>query len=167
MKTRGFEKISLSQFSKDFASYSSICSYDDLKLPVRGTTNSAGYDFIAPFDFVLEPNMIIKIPTGIKVYMLEDEWLAIIDRSSVGFKYNVRLCNQIAVIDHDYYNNIGNEGHMFVALQNEGVEQWVVKKGEAYVQSLFMKYLKADNDVIINQVREGGIGSTNGGDIDG
>ena len=33
-------------------------------------------------------------------------------RSSMGFKYNVRLCNQVGIVDSDYYNNPDNEGHM-------------------------------------------------------
>ena len=38
------------------------------------------------------------------VYMEDDEVLLLLDRSSMGFKYNVRFCNQVGVIDADYYN---------------------------------------------------------------
>lgn len=162
MKIRGLELISEKQFNKDFKDYD--IDYNSLELPIRGTNKSAGYDFIAPFDFILEPNEIIKIPTGVKVYMLDDECFALLDRSGVGFKYNVRLCNQIGIIDADYYNNENNEGHMYFALQNEGSKPWVVKRGEAYGQGIFLKYLLADNDKVKYEERKGGLGSTNGGD---
>lgn len=48
--------------------------------------------------------------------MNEDEVLFLIVRSSMGFKYNVRLCNQVGIIDKDYYNNIDNEGHIFIKI---------------------------------------------------
>lgn len=44
--------------------------------------------------------------------MNEDEMLMIVVRSSQGFKYNVRLCNQVGIIESDYYNNETNEGHL-------------------------------------------------------
>ena len=41
--------------------------YDNIKLPVRATSGSAGYDFFTPYNFTLPPNKTIKIPTiGIK-----------------------------------------------------------------------------------------------------
>ena len=48
------------------------------------------------------------------------EILLLIERSSQGFKYNMRMCNQVGVIDKDYYNNQKNEGHIFIKLYNEG-----------------------------------------------
>ena len=68
-------------------------------------------------------------------------------RSSMGFKYNVRLCNQVGDIDADYYNNIDNEGHIWLKIQNEGNEIFRLKKGEAIVQGLFFKYLTTKSDM--------------------
>ena len=79
----------------------------------------------------------------------------------MGFKYNVRMCNQVGVIDADYYNNNDNEGHMWIKIQNEGDKDYIVKKGDAMIQGIFMKYLKVDNEEIIENERIGGIGSTN------
>ncbi len=159
MKARGFEKIGLEQFKNDFNELD--VNYEDLILPRRSTKVSAGYDFFAPFDFILKPNDIIKIPSGIKVYMQNDEYLAIFVRGSVGFKYNVRLCNQTGIIDADYYNNPSNEGHIFIALKNEGDKDWIIKKGDKIVQGIFCKYLLVDNDNAIDKERAGGFGSTN------
>ena len=154
---RKFEKISEKEYEKVLKEK---CSYDDIKLPIRSTKHSAGYDFISPFSFELNPGETIKVPSGIKVIMNEDEFLAILVRSSMGFKYNVRLCNQVGIIDSDYYNNPDNEGHMFIALKNEGEKVFKVEKGEKYAQGIFQKYLLTDDDEA-NGERLGGFGSTN------
>ena len=141
---RKFEKISFEQFKKDIKDDKNL--YDEYILPKRGTKNAAGYDFYSLYDYTLKPGEIMKIPTGIKVCMEEDDVLFLIDRSSMGFKYNVRMCNQVGVIDADYYNNSNNEWHIWIRIQNEGDKDYVVKKGDAIIQGVFIKYLKVDNE---------------------
>ena len=70
-------------------------------------------------DITIKRNEIVKIPTGIKISLEDGEFLGIFVRSSMGFKYNVRMCNQVGIIDGDYYNNPDNEGHMWIKLQNQ------------------------------------------------
>lgn len=157
---RKFEKISFEQFQKDVEDNKSL--YESYHLPQRKTMASAGYDFEALYDFVLAPGESKTFPTGVKVQMNEDEVLFCMVRSSMGFKYNVRLKNQIGVIDKDYYNNESNEGHIFVALQNEGKESYIVKRGDSIFQAVFLSYLKTDDDNSLSK-RISGIGSTNKG----
>lgn len=156
---RGFEKISFKQFEQDIVNNEEI--YKEYNIPTRSTKTSAGYDFYAIEDFVIKPGEIKKIPTGIKAYMKDDEVLMIFVRSSMGFKYNVRLCNQVGIIDGDYYDNESNEGHIWVALQNHGTKPYTVKAGEAFAQGIFNKFLTVDNEHEINKSRTGGLGSTN------
>ena len=152
MNERYFEKISFKQFCNDIKDDKNL--YDSYNLPKRSTKHSAGYDFIALEDFEIKPNEIKKIPTGIKSKFNEDEFLMIVVRSSMGFKYNVRMCNQVGIIDCDYYNNESNEGHIWVALQNEGDKVFEVKKGDKICQGIFLKYLTT-NDDIATDVRTG------------
>lgn len=160
---RKFEKISFEQFKKDIKD--DINLYESYNIPVRKTKYSAGYDFESLYDFTLKSGEVRKFPLGIKVCMNEDEALFIMDRSSAGFKYNVRLTNQIGVIDYDYYNNESNEGHMYVSLQNHGDKDWVVRKGDSICQGIFVKYLKVDDEKEVTTKRTNGFGSTNkGGD---
>ena len=156
---RHFEKISFEQFSKDVENSREL--YDSYNLPVRKTKLSAGYDFESLFDFTLKPGEIIKLPLGIKVCMNDDEVFMLYVRGSQGFKHNVRSCNQVGVIDADYYNNETNEGHMFVRLQNHGDKDYVIKKGDAICQGIFMKYLTVDDEGEIEETRKSGFGSTN------
>ena len=153
---RKFEKVSIDEFSK----YYDKTLYEEYDLPKRMTSHSAGYDFFAIEGFTIKPGEIKKIPTGYKATFGSDEMLMILVRSSMGFKYNVRMTNQVGIIESDYYNNIDNEGHMFVSLQNEGDIDFVVKKGEGYAQGIFTKFLICDDDVTTNE-RQGGLGSTN------
>ena len=76
----------------------------------------------------------------------KDEVLLLIVRSSMGFKYNIRLCNQVGIIDADYYNNKDNEGHIWIRIQNEGDKEVYLKKDEAIVQGIFLKHLTTASD---------------------
>lgn len=159
MKQRGFEKISREQFDKDFINIG--ITYEELKLPKRATAKSAGYDCYSPCDIYLKPNEEINLPTGIKSYMLDDEVLLAFPRSGHGFKYYIRLANTQGVIDADFYNNEGNEGNIRVKIRNEGNKNFSIKKGDAFCQFIFQKYLLADGDDFTGDERKGGIGSTN------
>lgn len=151
MNDRYFEKISFDQFKKDICD--DINLYNSYNIPERKTASSAGYDFLALNDFILKPKETIKIPTGIKAKYPSDEFLMLVVRSSMGFKYNVRMCNQVGIIDADYYNNKENEGHIWIALQNQGDKDYEVKKGDGICQGIFMKYYTC-NDIVENK-REG------------
>jgi len=159
---RKFEKISFKQFAKDL----SEGDYNSILLPVRKTKRSAGYDFISFLDITIKPGEVAKIPTGIKISLEDDEFLGIFVRSSMGFKYNVRMCNQVGIIDSDYYNNIDNEGHIWIKLQNHGDKDYIIKKGDAFAQGIIMKYLVCDDDNSLGD-RIGGIGSTDRRDNNG
>jgi len=149
---RDFEKISFEQFCKDVCNDKKM--YDNYKLPIRDSKSTAGYDIYLLEDLELKPNDIIKLPTGIKSYFNDDEVLLIVVRSSMGFKYNIRLVNQVGVIDADYYNNENNEGHIFIKIQNEGEQTVSFKAGEAIAQGIFLKYLTTKSDMDLGLKRE-------------
>ena len=171
-KKRGFKKISIEQwlidgfstnrFDGDNGTDLLTLLYNDIKLPKRGTKHSGGYDVFAPFEITLQPNESIKVPTGIKAYMLEDEVVYGHVRSSMGFKYALRLMNTTAIGDSDYFDNENNEGHYWLAIRNEGDKVVHIEKGEAFAQFVFHKYLITDDDSFDEgETRVGGIGSTN------
>lgn len=155
---RKFEIISINQFNKDFKDINT--KYEDIIIPKRSTKFSAGYDFYIPYDLTIKKDEVVLIPTGIKVMLNTDEFLGIYIRSSLGFKYNLRMCNQVGIIDSDYYNNPSNEGHIFVKLKNEGDNDIILKKYDRYVQGIIQKYYIVDNEKEIEDIRVGGIGSS-------
>lgn len=163
MRTRGFEKVSFDEFQKTFSNKIENLreAYELLTLPVRETKGSAGYDIKTLFAFSLVPNESIIVPTGLKAYMAVNEFLAIVNRSSLGIKHGIMLKNQIGIIDQDYYNNNDNEGHFKIGLINMGRDVWHCEKGSAIAQAIFLNYNTVDNEMPCERIREGGIGSTN------
>lgn len=179
-----FEKVSFEQFKKDWLDTfydindSSIGVdkienkirniYDNIKLPKRSTSGSAGYDVFSPIDFEMYHNESIKIPTGIRCVIQSDWFLALFPRSGQGFKYGVHLANSTAIIDADY-SGAKNEGHIFVKLVNDSVlteddlidskNHFSVKAGQAFCQGIFLPYgVTVDDNT--DGVRVGGLGST-------
>ena len=155
---RKLEKISFEQFKKDIKD--DIELYESYNIPKRATKTSAGYDFEVLEDYVIKPDEMVKIPTGIKVCMNDNEAFLLFVRSSMGFKYNIRLCNQVGIIDSDYYNNSDNEGHMWFKIQNEGTERVTLNKGQRFGQGVFIEYKTIDDEEEITKERTGATGST-------
>lgn len=155
-----FEKVSNEQFSKDLKLLLDIEEnlYDYIIIPKRATKGSAGYDFYSPIDFVLKPNDSIKIPTGIRCKINDEYVLQLYPRSSLGFKYQMCLLNTTGIIDSDYYYS-DNQGHIIVAIINRGSKVLEIKKGDRFVQGIFLKYYLAQEDEVKHD-RNGGFGST-------
>lgn len=166
-KVAQFEKVSYEQFKKDWINTFDSFSeddikkiYNDIKLPKRATTGSAGYDFYIPVGIEIHPNSTVKIPTGIRV-KIDDGWvLKIYPRSGLGFKYRLQLDNTVGIIDSDYYSS-DNEGHIFIKITNDTNENKVVNinRGNGFAQGIFVEYgITYDDEA--NEKRNGGFGST-------
>ena len=152
MKIRGFEKV-----SDKFRKYPNV----DIQLPKRGDSRSAGYDFYAPCDIVLQPNESILVFSDVKAYMEDDEVLLLFVRSSIGIKKGLVLSNGTGIIDSSYYNNPSNDGNIGIALKNTTDKIVEIKQGERIIQGIFVKYLTTDDDYVLYENRIGGIGSSN------
>lgn len=161
-----FQKISKDRFIDDAADLGLELNYEDIIMPKRATSGSAGYDFFALHDFTIKPGEEIKLMTGIKAEFPRLVTLMLFPRSGHGFKNFIRLANTVGIIDSDYYNNKGNEGHIFIKLRNEGSSDFTIKKGTAFAQGVFVPYLQTDEDLYKDENGEsterfGGFGSTN------
>jgi dUTP pyrophosphatase len=145
-----FEKVSYKQFKNDWIDKMGYYTekfikdiYNNIQLPRRSTTGSAGYDFFAPSNLSILSNDYLTIPTGIRC-KIDDGWvLTAYPRSGHGFKYGIKLANTVGVIDSDYYN-AKNEGHIFVKLVNESVvgehKDFSVNSGDAIFQGIFLPF---------------------------
>jgi dUTP pyrophosphatase len=92
--------------------------------------------------------------------MEHNEVLQLYIRSSLAIKYGMQIDNQVGIIDFDYFNNADNEGHIIIALRNDGNKMFYGKKFDRIAQGIFMNYLITDDDVPVSDTRVGGIGST-------
>lgn len=156
-----FEKISCEQFIKDIeGDNSDYYVWNNIKLPKRATMGSAGYDIFAPYDITILPRQSVKVPTGIRVRLDNDKFLAIYPRSGLGFKYKMQLYNTVGIIDSDYYNS-DNEGHIWVKFYNDSPDgkTITIKQGEAICQGIIQQFFKTDDDET-DGARNGGFGST-------
>lgn len=160
-----FEKVSYEQFKNDFVkNYRELDDetikeiYDEIKLPVRATNGSAGYDFYCPYSISLTKHFPVVIPTGIRVKIDEGWRLDLLPRSSMGFKHGIRLANTVGIIDSDYYYS-DNEGHIMAKLRTDEIDKVTINQNTAFIQGIFAPYgITVDDDV--DTVRNGGIGST-------
>lgn len=152
-KIAKFYKVSKTQFDLDGGK-----NYDQIMLPQRATSGSAGYDFFAPEEITLKPNETVKVATGIRVQIDEGWVLKIYPRSSLGFKYRLTLNNTVGIIDSDYFN-AQNEGHIFIKMTNLSDKTLVIEKGKGFAQGIFLEYGITVDDAC-DMLRVGGIGST-------
>lgn len=161
-----FEKVSLEQFSKDWLSVFPDTEdinavYNRIKLPDRATVGSAGYDFFAPDNIVINKGKSVLIPTGIRA-KIDNGWvLSIYPRSGLGFKHRVQLDNTVGIIDSDYYNS-SNEGHIMIKLSCDAHDEnhsVYISSGSGFSQGIFMPFGICEDDNA-DGIRDGGFGST-------
>lgn len=165
-----FERVKFEAFKNDMAMYRPINfmsgevekAYDGIKIPVRKTKYSAGYDICIPIDISIPSGQRRVIPTGIKVVFEEDEmstWhLQMYVRSSVGIKDGIVLTNSTGIIDSDY-QFAQNDGDMMLALLNTSDKLVQYKAGDRICQAVFMIHGLTSDDNASGD-RTGGIGST-------
>jgi dUTP pyrophosphatase len=168
-KIRGFEPISeqglslipnmIELFKKK--GFKKIYINKEYTEPQRSTYESAGSDIFYTGDETITINPTEKaiIITNVKAYMQNNEMLMGDVRSSQGLFSDLMLCNTIAIIDKDYYNNANNEGNIAIGLRNIGYAPVIIKKNDAIAQLMFVPYLPPDNPPK-SQTRDGGTGST-------
>ncbi len=147
----------------------------DINVPKRQTVRAAGYDFEAVEDMIIPsvwkkmaervftdqqgPLKATLIPTGVKAYMLDDEYLQLSIRSGMSLKTGLMLANGVGIVDADYYNNSDNEGHIMIPVYNYNQSSVTIEKDTRIAQGIFYRYLLASDDKAEN-IRIGGIGST-------
>lgn len=166
---RKFEYVNRVKIKREIKSDGGLPTFEyevikpDFDLPKRSTKKSAGYDFINPERVEIPPYKIgskpIMIPTGVKVYMPDDEYLMLVNRSSNPKKKFLVIPNSLGIVDADYVDNPDNEGEMMFAFYNLSEETVVIEKGEKLGQGIFAHYGITDDDNAEGE-RVGGFGST-------
>ena len=131
-------------------------------VPKYQTAGAAGMDLAA---FVKESVTIeaggrAKVPTGIAIELPDENCAGfVMGRSSQGAKYGVCPANGVGLIDSDY------RGEIFVTLQNNGSEDFIVNNGDRIAQLVIVNIRRPElvvMDKLSDTVRgEGGFGSTN------
>lgn len=150
-------------------------------MPRRATRGSAGYDFFAPYDIVLEPGKETFVDTGVsfdgsetvtvpmsyfipypmnsplgkgmKAEMELKRWaMVLMPRSGLGTKYGVRFVNTLGLIDMDYRDTI-----KATLVCDKPV---TIKRGERFMQGVILSTGIFENEIEPTEERMGGHGST-------
>ena len=159
MKIARFTHVSEQQYLEAMSGQEGFLPLEEIPIPKRATAGSAGYDFVSPIDVTIPADGTALIPTGIRAEMEQGWVLMLFPRSSLGFKYSMRLANTVGVIDSDYAF-AKNEGHIMVKLRNPLDTPVTIAKGDRFCQGVFLPYGTAEEEEDF-AVRTGGFGSTN------
>ena len=74
-------------------------------------------------------------------------------------KKGLVVSNSVGIVDSDYYNNPGNEGHIMFSFYNFSDKDVLIKKGDRIGQAIFLNFFTTDTDSASGS-RDGGFGST-------
>ena len=108
---------------------------------------------------VINPGQRMAIPTGIILEIPEGHVVKVFARSGLSYKKGITLANCVGIIDHDYREEL------FVLLQNNSMEPYVINHGDRIAQMVLEKVLNYELLEIserpaILETRDGGMGST-------
>lgn len=137
----------------------------DVKMPERGTPQSAGIDLFIPSDFIetnLRPGESLFIPAGLKVDVPEGHALFAMNKSGVAAKRSMIV--GACVIDEDY------QGEIHIDVKNVGTEIQTLSPGDKIIQVICLpvNYVKIEEveseeelfGDVVTERGEGGFGST-------
>lgn len=133
----------------------------NVKLPSRGTPESAGIDFYTPNDFkdeVLLPLQSVLIPSGIKAQVPKGYALIAFNKSGVATKQGLMV--GACVVDEDY------EGEIHLHMTNTSNKNQTIKSGQKLVQFILLPINYSDIEEVVEllsrntQRGDKGFGST-------
>ena len=131
------------------------------QFPGYATPGSAGLDLRACIDetLIIAPGETHLIPTGIAIYIADNNYAAIIlPRSGLGHKHGIVLGNLVGLIDSDY------QGQIFISCWNRGQEAFELDSMERIAQLVVVPVAQVNFNVVddFRQSRRGndGFGST-------
>ena len=153
------KKIQKKDLKQNTMKFERVAAYPNAQLPKRATTGAAGYDFFIAQTITCPPHAITLIPTGVKAQIDNGYYLQLALRSSTPNKKGLMLANGIGIIDADYYNNEGNEGHIMFQVYNFRDQPVTLEEGDRIGQGVFLRYEITNND-FTEGLRTGGFGST-------
>lgn len=132
-----------------------ISKLGDEFMPRRMTKHSAGYDLYAPFEVNIAAGGTLMFDTGIALEdgdIQDNQFLMVLPRSSMGFKYGLRMSNTCPIIDSDYRETI----KVSITVDRD----CHLHRGERFAQMIVMTYGTIAGEIQPTEVRMSGIGST-------
>lgn len=124
----------------------------------HATDHSAGIDLMSSEDYIIMPEEMRYVKTGIVVAIPRNHYGMVASRSGIGTKQGIIVAQGVGIIDADY------RGELMVPIYNRGHEAFHVYVGDRVAQLIVCPYT-AVTDVQVEQLDAtmrgaGGFGST-------
>ena len=117
------------------------------ELPSYATEGSAGIDLRAALhrSISIKSNETILIPTGISIYIEDDDYAAtLLPRSGLGHKKGIVLGNLVGLIDSDY------QGELMISCWNRSLCEYTINPLDRIAQLVFIKVEHPNFEVVEN-----------------
>ena len=117
----------------------------EFDIPRYQTSGSAGMDLIACCEesITLSPNQSTIIPSGISIFIEDNNFAAIvIPRSGLGAKKGLVCGNLLGLIDSDY------QGPLSISLWNRSESEIVINPGERVAQLVVIRVNQVELDLV-------------------
>lgn len=119
---------------------------------------AAGLDIRSNNQVYIQPGEIVDIDTLLAVEIPAGHFGMVVARSGLSYKQQVKLINDVGIIDEDYRGNIG------IRLINEGKEPYLIEVGDRVAQMIIIPYIQVDleyvDELSETERGEGGFGHT-------
>lgn len=97
---------------------------------------AAGLDIKSNEGIYLYPGDIKDIETLLAVEIPKGHFGMVVARSGLSYKKQIKLINDVGIIDEDYRGYIG------IRLINEGNEPYMIEKGDRIAQMIIIPYIQ-------------------------
>lgn len=97
---------------------------------------AAGLDIRSNEQVHIKPGEIVDIETKLAVEIPTGYFGMVVARSGLSYKRQIKLINDVGIIDEDYRGNIG------IRLINEGKEPYLIEVGDRVAQMIIIPYIQ-------------------------
>ena len=102
--------------------------------PSYANDYAAGLDLRSNEQVDIHPGQILDIETLLAVEIPANHFGMVVARSGLSYKRQIKLINDVGIIDCDYRGNIG------IRLINEGKEPYLIEVGDRVAQMIIIPY---------------------------
>ena len=113
-----------------------------MKIKCKGHKPSYANEFAAGLDLrsnervVIKKGEIIDIKSKLALEIPSGHFGMVVARSGLSFKNQIKLINDVGIIDEDYRGDIG------IRLINEGDEDYIIEDGDRVAQMIIIPYIQ-------------------------
>lgn len=102
--------------------------------PTYTNEYAAGLDLRSNTEIVIHKGQIVDIESRLAVEIPSGHFGMIVARSGLSYKRQIKLINDVGIIDEDYRGDIG------IRLINEGKDSYRIKEGDRVAQMIIIPY---------------------------